>query len=59
MTLLDTITYLLPRLAENQRKIAQFILESPEKVLKLSSSQLAEQLGISQSAIVKFSQKLA
>lgn len=56
MTLLDTITYLLPRLAENQRKIAQFILESPEKVLKLSSSQLAEQLGISQSAIVKFSQ---
>ncbi|QLQ97855.1 MurR/RpiR family transcriptional regulator [Providencia alcalifaciens] len=58
MTLLDTITYLLPRLAENQRKIAQFILESPEKVLKLSSSQLAEQLGISQSAIVKFSQKL-
>lgn len=27
MTLLDTITCLLPRLAENQRKIAQYILE--------------------------------
>ncbi len=30
MTLLDIITYSLPRLAENQRKIAQFILENPK-----------------------------
>ncbi|HBO25152.1 MULTISPECIES: MurR/RpiR family transcriptional regulator [unclassified Providencia] len=58
MTLLDTITYLLPRLAENQRKIAQFIIEKPEEVLNLSSQQLAEILDISQSAIVKFSQKV-
>ncbi len=58
MTLLDAITCLLPRLAENQRKIAQFILENPEKVLNLSSQQLAETLDVSQSAIVKFSQKI-
>lgn len=58
MTLLDIITYSLPRLAENQRKIAQFILENPENVLNLSSQQLAEILDVSQSAIVKFSQKL-
>ncbi|MCW2256610.1 RpiR family murPQ operon transcriptional repressor [Providencia alcalifaciens] len=58
MTLLDTITCLLPRLAENQRKIAQFILEKPERVLNLSSQQLAETLNVSQSAIVKFSQKI-
>ncbi|MEQ4676231.1 SIS domain-containing protein [Providencia vermicola] len=58
MTLLDVITYSLPRLAENQRKIAQFILENPENILSLSSSQLAEKLNVSQSAIVKFSQKV-
>ena len=58
MTLLDTITCLLPRFAENQRKIAQFILEKPEKVLDLSSQQFAETLNVSQSAIVKFSQKV-
>ncbi|MEX9869095.1 MurR/RpiR family transcriptional regulator [Providencia huaxiensis] len=58
MTLLDIITYSLPRLAENQRKIAQFILENPENVLNLSSQQLAEILDVSQSAIVKFSQKV-
>lgn len=58
MTLLDIITCTLPRLADNQRKIAQFILENPEKVLNLSSSQLAETLDVSQSAIVKFSQKI-
>ncbi|GAB1439667.1 SIS domain-containing protein [Providencia sp.] len=58
MTLLDIITYSLPRLAENQRKIAQFILENPEDVLNLSSQQLAEILDVSQSAIVKFSQKV-
>ncbi|HCR4097238.1 TPA: SIS domain-containing protein [Providencia rettgeri] len=58
MTLLDIITYSLPRLAENQRKIAQFIIENPENVLNLSSQQLAEILDVSQSAIVKFSQKV-
>ncbi|MBN6363244.1 MULTISPECIES: MurR/RpiR family transcriptional regulator [Providencia] len=58
MTLLDIITCSLPRLAENQRKIAQFILENPENVLNLSSQQLAEILDVSQSAIVKFSQKV-
>lgn len=58
MTLLDIITYSLPRLAENQRKIAHFILDNPENVLNLSSQQLAEMLDVSQSAIVKFSQKV-
>lgn len=55
---MSKISWLLPQLALNQQKIATFILEQPQAVLLLSSQQIAEQIGVSQSAIVKFSQKV-
>ncbi|HFQ5647470.1 TPA: SIS domain-containing protein [Yersinia enterocolitica] len=58
MSILNEITWLLPELAENQKKIAKCILDNPESILSISSSQFAENAGVSQSAIVKFSQKI-
>lgn len=58
MSILNEITWLRPELAENQQKIAKYILENPEAVLSMSSSRFAEEAGVSQSAIVKFSQKI-
>ncbi|HDL8539075.1 TPA: SIS domain-containing protein [Yersinia enterocolitica] len=58
MSILNEITWLLPELAENQQKIAKYILDNPESILSISSSQFAENAGVSQSAIVKFSQKI-
>lgn len=47
-----------PTLAQSDRKLADFLLADPQRVLYLSSQQLAEEAGISQSSVVKFSQKL-
>lgn len=47
-----------PMLAQSDRKLADFLLADPERVRHLSSQQLAEEAGISQSSVVKFSQKL-
>jgi RpiR family murPQ operon transcriptional repressor len=58
MSVLNEITWLLPKLAENQQKIAKYILDNPEAILSQSSSRCAEELEVSQSAIVKFSQKI-
>ncbi|AOF17798.1 XRE family transcriptional regulator [Yersinia enterocolitica] len=58
MSIFNEITWLLPELAENQKKIAKCILDNPESILSISSSQFAEDAGVSQSAIVKFSQKI-
>ncbi|WP_336222954.1 SIS domain-containing protein [Enterobacter kobei] len=48
----------LERFTPGERKIAGFIIDCPDKLKELSSQELAETLGISQSAIVKFAQKL-
>ncbi|WP_435945963.1 SIS domain-containing protein [Dryocola sp. BD586] len=48
----------LARFTPGERKIADFIINSPEALKELSSQQLAQTLGVSQSAIVKFAQKL-
>ena len=48
----------LERFTPGERKIANFIINSPEQLKELSSQQMAEVLGVSQSAIVKFAQKL-
>ncbi|RJT35121.1 SIS domain-containing protein [Rahnella woolbedingensis] len=48
----------LSRYTPNERRIADFIISSPDALKELSSQQLAQKLGISQSAIVKFAQKL-
>jgi DNA-binding MurR/RpiR family transcriptional regulator len=45
-------------LSPNERKIARFILESPGLIRDYSSQSLANSVGVSQSSIVKFSQKL-
>lgn len=47
-----------PMLAQSERKLADFLLADPERVRHLSSQQLAEEAGISQSSVVKFSQKM-
>jgi len=47
-----------PMLAQSERKLADFLLADPERIRHLSSQQLAEEAGISQSSVVKFSQKL-
>ncbi|WP_299998285.1 MurR/RpiR family transcriptional regulator [uncultured Cedecea sp.] len=47
-----------PMLAQSERKLADFLLTDPERVRHLSSQQLAEEAGISQSSVVKFSQKM-
>ncbi|SCC50118.1 SIS domain-containing protein [Kosakonia oryziphila] len=58
MSILNKINWLSPELAENQQKIAKYILENPETVLGMTSSRFAEEAGVSQSAIIKFSQKI-
>ena len=41
-----------------ERKIADYVLENPDKLKQLSSQSLAMILGVSQSSIIKFAQKL-
>lgn len=52
------IRQLYPTLAQNDRKLADFLLINPEQARHLSSQKLAQQTGVSQSAVVKFAQKL-
>ncbi|WP_392433706.1 MurR/RpiR family transcriptional regulator [Yersinia sp. HM-2024] len=58
MSSLLRIRQLYPMLAQNDRKIADFLLTNPEQARQLSSQKLAQQTGVSQSAVVKFAQKL-
>lgn len=52
------IRQMYPQLAENDRKLADFLLAHPEQARHLSSQKLAELAGVSQSGVVKFAQKL-
>lgn len=45
-------------LAQSDRKLADFLLAKPDRARHLSSQQLAEDAGVSQSSVVKFAQKL-
>lgn len=45
-------------LSANEKKIADFILENSALIRDYSSQNLAESVGVSQSSIIKFSQKL-
>jgi DNA-binding MurR/RpiR family transcriptional regulator len=58
MSVLKLLSAQLDTLTQADRQIAQFILDQPEDMLALSSAGLAEATGRSQSAVVKFSQKL-
>ncbi|CNG19284.1 putative DNA-binding transcriptional regulator [Yersinia enterocolitica] len=58
MSSLLRVRQLYPTLAQNDRKLADFLLTNPEQARHLSSQKLAQQTGVSQSAVVKFAQKL-
>lgn len=47
-----------PTLAQSDQKLANFLLAEPEEIRHLSSQQLAERAGVSQSGVVKFAQKM-
>lgn len=55
---LPRINAMLPQLSPSDRLIAQFLLEYPEQVKLFSSPELAKTIGVSQSTVVKFSQKV-
>ncbi|MBD1574914.1 MULTISPECIES: MurR/RpiR family transcriptional regulator [Vibrio] len=58
MSLLTQLRYNLAQFSTNEQKIAHHLLSDPFSVLSLSSQKLANQCEVSQSSIVKFTQKL-
>ena len=58
MSCLIKIRALQGELSPNERKIARFIIDNPGLIRDYSSQNLANSVGVSQSSIVKFSQKL-
>lgn len=58
MSCLVKIRAFQDELSPNERKIARFILSNPALIRDYSSQNLANSVGVSQSSIVKFSQKL-
>lgn len=52
------IRQLYRSLSRNDRKLADYLLTQTENARHLSSQQVAEQAGVSQSSVVKFAQKL-
>ncbi len=58
MAAFSKIRALLPSLSSSEEKLATFILDSPMRLRDLSSQKLAACVGVSQSSVVKFSQKL-
>jgi DNA-binding MurR/RpiR family transcriptional regulator len=58
MAAFSKIRALLPSLSNSEEKLAAFILHSPTSLRDLSSQKLAATVGVSQSSVVKFAQKL-
>src|SRR5215475_11250039 len=58
MSILKIINARLETMSEADRAIGRFIVKHPERMLQLSSSALAAEIGRSQSSVVKFSQKM-
>ncbi|WP_394175856.1 MurR/RpiR family transcriptional regulator [Thalassotalea litorea] len=58
MSVLVKIRAIRESLTSNEAKIAEFALQSPNVIKDLSSQKLAMLVGVSQSSIVKFTQKL-
>ncbi|MCD1127076.1 SIS domain-containing protein [Jinshanibacter sp. LJY008] len=58
MACLAVIATNLAQFPPMEKKIAEYILENPKKIKELSSQELATILSISQSGVVKFTQKL-
>nr|WP_318384691.1 MurR/RpiR family transcriptional regulator [uncultured Enterobacter sp.] len=58
MNCLIRIRQRYPGLAQSDKKLADFLLAQPDVARHLSSQQLASEAGVSQSSVVKFSQKM-
>ncbi|MCO5732391.1 MurR/RpiR family transcriptional regulator [Rhizobium sp. SSA_523] len=58
MSVLKVIHAKLETMTEAEREIGRFIIDDPERMLTLSSAELAAATGRSQSSVVKFSQKI-
>jgi DNA-binding MurR/RpiR family transcriptional regulator len=58
MAAFSKIKALYGSLSNSEKKLADFILSSPANVRHLSSQKLASTVGVSQSSVVKFAQKL-
>ncbi|WP_347254319.1 SIS domain-containing protein [Leminorella grimontii] len=58
MTCLMRLSQGMAQFSPSEKKIAAFVLESPKRLVTLSSQELAAALSVSQSGIVKFAQKL-
>ena len=58
MSSLLRIRQLYPEMTLNERRLADYLLSQPQAAAQISSQQLASQSGVSQSAVVKFAQKL-
>ena len=58
MSVLKVIQAKLDSMTDAERQIGQFIIEDPDRMVQLSSAELAAATGRSQSSVVKFSQKI-
>lgn len=58
MATLTKIKSIKNTLSPSGKKIANTVLENPDKIVNLSSAELAELAHVSQSAIIKFTQKM-
>lgn len=58
MNCLIRIRQRYPTLAQSDKRLADFLLDSPDRARYLSSQQLAVEAGVSQSSVVKFAQKM-
>lgn len=55
---LSIISDALPRLKGATRKVAQYILNSPQETIDLTISELGSRVGVSEASIVRFAQSL-
>lgn len=58
MNCLVRIRQRYPHLAQSDKRLADYLLSQPDNARHLSSQQLAAKVGISQSSVVKFAQKM-
>lgn len=58
MSCLAIIRSARDEMSANEKKLADFILENPSLIRDYSSQQIAGSVGVSQSSVVKFSQKM-
>lgn len=55
---LSVISDALPKLKGTTRKVAEFILKSPQETINLTITELASRVGVSEASIVRFAQAL-